>query len=39
MHKTSIDSGQPYFFVSASQLLEDFLANVDKIISGIEGRS
>lgn len=39
LHKTSVDSGQPYFFVSASQLLEDFLGNVDKIIGEKEGKS
>lgn len=38
LHATSMDSGQPYFYVSASQLLEDFLNNVDTIINGLEGK-
>lgn len=31
-HRTSIDKGVPYTFASAQQLLEDFFAEVGRVI-------
>jgi hypothetical protein len=33
-HKSTIDKGEPYTFTSAQQLLNDFLAEVNRILVG-----
>ena len=37
VHRTSIDPGYPYFFQSAAQLLDDFFAAVDRVVSEAGG--
>ena len=36
LHKTQIDQGSPYVFVSAEQLLKDFFARVNEVLDELE---
>ncbi|HFW3110928.1 TPA: hypothetical protein ACIBE2_001104 [Salmonella enterica subsp. diarizonae serovar 61:r:-] len=38
LHRTPVDKGYPYVFVSVAQLLEDFFTRIDEVIAEREKR-